>query len=52
MVLANVVRRGAGRSSTWGVDAVVDVEVGDISDDPDLVTIQKHDLACFFVGKL
>ncbi len=43
---------GSRTEQHLGVDAIEDVEVGDISDDPDVITVQKHDFSCLFVGKL
>ncbi len=43
---------GSGTEQHLGVDAMKDVEVGDIADDPDLITVQKHDISCLIVGEL
>ena len=32
------------------MDAVKVVEVGNVPDDPKLITIQKHDFACALIG--
>jgi hypothetical protein len=35
-----------------GVDSVKQLEVGEISDDPNLITVQKHNFSCLFVGAM
>ena len=52
--------KGVGkRGEEWGwaeqnlgVNSVKELEVGDISDDPDLITVQEHDFPCFCVCAL
>jgi hypothetical protein len=51
--MKGVGKRGEERSGAeqyLGVNAVKQKEVWDVADDPNLITIQKHDFACLIVG--
>ncbi len=53
--MKGVGKRGEERSGAeqyLGVNAVKQMEVWYVADDPNLITIQKHDFACLIVGVL